>query len=544
MLAEGMESLKHGVDTLHMGDCSASSSGISELFTALSRNLAASLVLGSLTLDGAKFDADANSCLAFWLGLVRNHGALHTLSLVGCSGFDVAQSFCPLVQTSSHNLVTLDVSQNKLDAAFLSSQVIASAAALRTLRVSDCGLSAELFDQIASAVGGNRKLSDFQLVASNNQSLGANVAVVTACLQKCQNVTRLDLRSCGFTFHAAQLVLDTVNTLLHSLRSVFIGGVGAGQLKKPGPETVQQMTGFGYAVSKAMSVHPNMQEFGLDSVAMNLQGWRVLFGDLGKARISRLVLTDARMGDAGMTALCEGLRVNASLTSVELDGNRFSFNGFLDLRAALRVARHITHLPLPMQDVTVLQAQLGKPGSARWSDVTTVLNEIASLIAVNASTNGYSPWDTQAVAVVTAPDAALALAMVPAELLPQHMVPPKYADKKAWQEWKLAKMDAKLRDFTDAALAGGYVAGSGTSGGSAPPPRPPAASDPIPAAPSTTAEETFGTNTLNLLSGLDLGDDGGGEEEGGYYDEAAGGDDYADETINVGRAPPPPPSDY
>lgn len=250
-LCDAVEALKHSVTHLLLGDCGLSAAAVAELAIALSRNLGASLALHTLHLDGARFDVDANDSLAFWLGLVRGGGALRRLSLVGCGGLEMAAAFRPLVQGASHALEMLDVSENKVDAAFLASQVIGSATALSSLRVADCGLTAELLDQLCVALGANTRLSDVELVAARNAQLGANAALVTQSIQKCHNVTRLDLRSCGFTFHGAQLVLDAVNSLLRGLRAVFVGGVGAGQLKKPAADTVAQMTSFGNAVAKA-----------------------------------------------------------------------------------------------------------------------------------------------------------------------------------------------------------------------------------------------------------------------------------------------------
>ncbi len=175
----------------------------------------------------------------------------------------------PTLQGASHNLQWLDLSHNRLDAAFLSSQIIATVSAcvscvllltwpipskavsLKSLRVSDCGLSSELFAQIGTAIGTNQRLTGVELVVSGNPGLGVNAALVQQTVQKLHNVTRLDMRSCGLSFGCAKSVMDLVNTLLCSLEALFIGGVGIGQLKKPAQDTMTSMMGFAVGVTKA-----------------------------------------------------------------------------------------------------------------------------------------------------------------------------------------------------------------------------------------------------------------------------------------------------
>jgi hypothetical protein len=118
----------------------------------------------------------------------------------------------------------------------------------------------------------------------------------------------------------------------------------------------------------------------------------------------------------------------------------------------------------------------------------------------------------------------------------------------AFQEWKLSKLETKLAEMSNAALAGGYVAGAASSGGgggggyggstaglvvSAPLARTSSASV------TDAAAVQLGSNTVNLLADLDLG---GGDD---YAYEEGGEDDgqWSDQTIRVEnkRAPPPPP---
>jgi hypothetical protein len=170
-------------------------------------------------------------------------------------------------------------------------------------------------------------------------------------------------------------------------------------------------------------------------------------------------------------------------------------------------------------------------------EVYTIVQEIASIVGVNASRNGASPWsvDVSRIAPAMAPPSQV---QVPADLIRQDEIPPKYRDKKEWQVWKLGKMETKLQDYTRAAVAGGYVAGSLTSSGmEAPPPRsdsPRRGGRPM---------SQFGTATNKLLADLD--DDQGldGPPPPPPNDYAAYDYGDGDETISSRRAPPPPPSD-
>ncbi len=431
-LSDVFESSIVALSVLSLADSSVPAAGICDLMIGLSRSLRTSLLMTSLLLDGAKFDQDANDCMAFWLSLLGKHGNLQKLSLVGCSGLDLALAFRPFVRGSTHCLTHLDISQNKVDAAFLSSQIIANSKTLQSLKVSDCGLSSELFVQIAAAIAANGSLSNFELVAANNP-LGANAAIVVQALQKCANVTHLDLRGCGFTFNGAQLVLDSVNTLLVSLQSFFIGGVGIGQLKKPTPEILQSMTQFANAVAKAIGSHTNLKEFGLDLTVMNLKGWKAAFESLPRSRVARLVLSGVQLGDLGMQAFCESLRGNTSVLELEIDNNRITLNGLLDLRAALRQCRTIVFMPLPSADIAAILQSCGKPGTSKWLDVQAVAQEIAALIA-SVGQGRASEWPStnpaNACWELQAPASAAPHIEVPAEILPAHEVPPKYRDRK------------------------------------------------------------------------------------------------------------------
>ncbi len=548
-LSDVFEASLVALSVLSLSECSLPASGVAELMIALSRSLRTSLLLTSLALDGAKFDQDANDCMAFWLSLLGKHGNLQKLSLAGCSGLDLALAFRPFVQGSTHCLTHLDISQNKVDAAFLSSQIIANSKTLRSLKISDCGLSSELFVQIGNAIAANTSLVDFQLVASNNP-LGSNAAIVVQALQKCQNITLLDLRGCGFAFSGAQLVLDSVNTLLVSLQSFFIGGVGIGQLKKATPEAIKSMMGFAASVAKALGSHTTLREFGLDLTVMNLKGWKAAFESLPRSRVSRLALGGVQLGDMGMHALCESIRGNTSVLELELDNNRITLNGLLDLRAALRQCRTIVYMPLPSADISAILQSCGKPGTSKWMDVQLVAHEISALIA-SVGQGRASEWPTtnpaNACWELQAPQSASQHMEVPAEILPAHEVPPKYRDRKPFQEWKLSKLEAKLAEMSRAALAGGYVAGAASSGGgggggglssSVVLSR---SSTANPGASGGEASVQFGANTVNLLADLDLG--GGGADE--YGDEQGAEDDgqWSDQTIRVEnkRAPLPSP---
>lgn len=94
-LADAVESNLAAVSVLSLSDCSLPAAGVAELMVSFARSLKTSLLLTSLNLDGAKFDQDANDCTAFWLSLLSKYGSLQQLSLVNCSGLELAQAFRP-----------------------------------------------------------------------------------------------------------------------------------------------------------------------------------------------------------------------------------------------------------------------------------------------------------------------------------------------------------------------------------------------------------------------------------------------------------------
>lgn len=541
-LGDALEQSLTALSVLSLADCSLPAAGVSELCVALARSLKTSLLLTTLYLDGAKFDQDANDNFGYWLSLIGKHGNLQQVSLSNCSGLELSAAFRPLIAGSTHCLTHLDLSQNKLDVGFLSSQILANSKTLNSLKVADCGITSELFVQIVNAISGNSSLINFELVASQNP-IGSNASIVVQSLQKCQNLVRLDLRSCGFTFHGAQLVLDAINTLLGNLRSVFVGGIGLGSLRKTTPDLINQMMGFAYALSKTLSTHISLTEVGIDATSMTYAGWQSAFSTLPASKLNRLVLTGALLGDVGMQAFCEGLRGNTSISELELDNNRITLNGLLDLRSALRQCRTVLFMPLPSADIQAVLQSCGKPLSSKWSDVQDLLTEISALIAsvggvrvsqypISSTNSNRSVW------ALEAPERALPqLTDVPADIVPVHELPPKYRDRKAWQEWRLQKLEGKLGELTRAALAGGYVAGAGSSGGASMD-----ASygnnnnnDVTPAA-AAAPPVHFGSNTLNLLADLD--DDNNAAPPPPPQDAD---DDWNDQTIDAKRAPPPPP---
>jgi hypothetical protein len=94
-LADVIEGNCVAPSVLSLAECSLPAAAVAELMIAFARSLKTSLLLTSLNLDGAKFDQDANDCFAFWLSLIAKHGSLQQLSLIDCSGLDLALAFRP-----------------------------------------------------------------------------------------------------------------------------------------------------------------------------------------------------------------------------------------------------------------------------------------------------------------------------------------------------------------------------------------------------------------------------------------------------------------
>ena len=312
------------------------------------------------------------------------------------------------------------------------------------------------------------------------------------------------------------------------------------------------MNQFAVALAKTIGSHPALVEFGIDATVMAKNGWKTAFASLGQSQLGRLVLNGVQLGDMGMHGFCEGIRGNQALLELELDNNCITLNGLLDLRGALRQCRTIQYMPLPINDIGSILQSAGKPGTSKWRDVNLLVGEIAALIA-SVGQGRPSAYETlnQANRIweLQAPEQPMPAMEVPAEILPQHEVPPKYRDKKAWQEWKLSKMDATLGALSHAALSGGYVAGGASSGGGG---GGGGSSSSVSISgptgfhknePSIDPSAAFGANTLDLLADLDLGDGDDYAYDNAEYpaDEGAW---EGDQTIRVEskRAPPLPPS--
>lgn len=168
---------------------------------SLARSLKTSLLLTSLNLDGAKLDqVNAQEKRNFFVfnkkrnqGCQRLHGVLAQFDwkarIVAASfsrqllwiGFGASfqtvrrkiRMFLFFIDfryavASSNCLTKLDISQNKIDASFLSSQIIANSRTLQSLKISDCGITSELFVPILTAISTNTALQNFQLIASGN----------------------------------------------------------------------------------------------------------------------------------------------------------------------------------------------------------------------------------------------------------------------------------------------------------------------------------------------------------------------------------------
>ncbi|XP_029900675.1 NACHT, LRR and PYD domains-containing protein 3-like, partial [Myripristis murdjan] len=291
LLSAGLESPNCRLKTLRLRSCWLSKSCCASLASALKSNPH----LTELDLsENQLLDSGVELLSA---GLESPNCRLKTLRLSGCRlSWSCCASLASALKSNPH-LTELDLSENQLldsGVELLSAGLESPNCKLKTLRLSDCGLSWSCCASLASALKSNPHLTELDL--SENQLLDSGVELLSAGLESPNcSLKTLRLRRCRLSKSCCA------------------------------------------SLASALKSNPHLTELDLSENQLQDSGVELLSAGLESpnCRLKTLRLSGCSLTESSCASLASALKSNPHLTELDLSGNQLQDSGVELLSAGL-----------------------------------------------------------------------------------------------------------------------------------------------------------------------------------------------------------------
>ncbi|KAK5577969.1 hypothetical protein RB653_002917 [Dictyostelium firmibasis] len=345
-LCDGLANFNHSLLTLNLSGCSIASKGIALLFGSLQKNFGMSLTLEELILSDNRFQDGGSSAMASWLNKTRGYNKLKRLILSN-SQLNIGM-IAPSLKVLSL-IESLDLSKNSINIQSCRTLSLDGLEGIesrefRNLNLSSCGLVGESVATLLVALSRNSKLHSLTLNLQSNGFAQKTAQILIQMLPQCANSFLCGLDISFNSFNAKQLG-DIVQSLMGTcIESLDIGNNYLdSDLVLKVTELVKEnrliKLGFGHQ-SKSLStaLHP-------------------LLLAVGSSRSMQVLdIVGNELNDHGACILGDCLRHNKTLKRLYINGNKFTYVGWMSLSSPFIFYRNTTllHLDLPTQSDTIL----------------------------------------------------------------------------------------------------------------------------------------------------------------------------------------------
>ncbi|EAL68897.1 leucine-rich repeat-containing protein [Dictyostelium discoideum AX4] len=338
-LCDGLANFNHSLLSLNLSGCSIPTKGVALLFNSLQKNFGMSLTLEELILSDNRFQDAGSSAMSSWLNKTRGYNRLKRLILSN-SQLNIGM-IAPSLKVLSC-IESLDLSKNSIN--IQSCRTLSmdglegiESREFKNLNLSSCGLVGESIATLLVALSRNSKLHNLTLNLQRNGFAQKTALILIQLLPQCAKsfLTGLDL---SFNSFNARQLADIVQSLMGTcIESLDIGNnyldsdlvLKVAELVK---DNGLVKLGIGHQ-SKPLSsaLHPLLLAVGSSKTMQVLD------------------IVGNELNDHGACILADCLRHNKTLKRLYINGNKFTYVGWMSLSSPFIFYRNTTllHLDLP-----------------------------------------------------------------------------------------------------------------------------------------------------------------------------------------------------
>ncbi|KAN0036684.1 hypothetical protein ACTFIV_001991 [Dictyostelium citrinum] len=345
-LCDGLANFNHSLLSLNLSGCSIPTKGMALLFGSLQKNFGMSLTLEELILSDNRFQDAGSSAMSSWLNKTRGYNRLKRLILSN-SQLNIGM-IAPSLKVLSC-IESLDLSKNSINiqscrALSMDGLEGIESREFTNLNLSSCGLVGESIATLLVALSRNSKLHNLTLNLQRNGFAQKTAQILVQMLPQCAKsfLTGLDL---SFNSFNARQLGDIVQSLMGTcIESLDIGNNYLdAELVTKVTELVKEnglvKLGFGHQTkSLASALHPLLLAVGSSKTMQVLD------------------IVGNELNDHGACILADCLRHNKTLKRLYINGNKFTYVGWVSLSSPFIFYRNTTllHLDLPNQTDSIL----------------------------------------------------------------------------------------------------------------------------------------------------------------------------------------------
>jgi len=303
----------HPLPELILADCGINGKMLQTFFNALNKNPAMSISIEHLDLSGNKFDLAGTQAIDSWFNTLKSYCHVKRLVLRNTGIiFSALKSFHHIT-----DIEEIDLSGNKMDSSsvLVLTSLLKNSTTLNKLVLDNCSLSSDSLVDIFSYMmtqSGPMSLS----IANNGDISKALGKEFAACSERIVefNISGARMKEQHFNDLMSQLIA------FKGLRKLVLNQA-VEKLKSP-QNIADALTAI---------INNGLEELSLcDSVGVTCICY-LLEKVPNDCSLVKLDLSDNQLGDAGVSLVCAWLRGAKRLRSLNLDNNRISLNGILDL---------------------------------------------------------------------------------------------------------------------------------------------------------------------------------------------------------------------
>jgi len=321
-----LQTWSHPLTELVLSDCGINGKMLHTFFSALNKNPVMSMSIQHLDLSGNRFDVVGTQALDSWFATLKVYCQVKKLVLRNTNIVFGALKYFHHVT----DIEELDLSGNKMESSAIEvlSTLLQNSTTLKKIVMDNCSLSPDSLNTLFSYM--QHQKGPMSLSFANNGDLAKGFTrEFTSCSGR---VVELNLSGARMK---EQHFADLLSQLMafKGLRKLILNGAVE---KIKSPHTLVN--------SLSMIVTNGLEELALSDSVGKATICSLLDKIAPDCQLQRIDFSDNLLGDDGAAAVCEWLRDSRHVQSINLDNNRITLNGILDICTVLSLNVTLTEV--------------------------------------------------------------------------------------------------------------------------------------------------------------------------------------------------------
>jgi len=316
----------HPISELILADCGINGKMLQTFFNALNKNPAMSISIQHLDLSGNKFELAGTQAIDSFFATLKIYCQVKKLVLRNTGiVFGALKSFHHVT-----DIEEIDLSGNKMDSGAVQvlSSLVRNSPTLKSIVLDGCSLSAESLADLCTYMMAQKGPMSFSI--ANNGDISKGLAKEFAACSE---------RIVEFNFSGARMKEQHFNDLLSQLLSFK----GLRKLNLNGAvEKVKSTQGIINSLDVIIS--NGLEELDLSDSIGKAGILSLLNRVSNEGPLKKIDFSENQLGDDGIAAVCAWLRGARNVKSINLDNNRSSLNGILEMCSVLSVNNVLTEM--------------------------------------------------------------------------------------------------------------------------------------------------------------------------------------------------------